>query len=77
MNPRNSSIAITQAYQSAKGARAFIRRKARRSTPVTCRYTDPPGPFYGSPIDNWVILCAWQHRVKLRFSDRQSDIKKC
>ena len=33
--------------------------------------------FYGSPIDNWVILCAWQHRVKLRFSDRQFDIKKC
>lgn len=33
--------------------------------------------FYGSPIDNWVILCAWQHKVKLRFPDRQSDIKKC
>ena len=33
--------------------------------------------FYGSPIDNWMIICSWQHRVKLRFADRQFDIKKC
>lgn len=41
MHPRNASIAISQAYQSAKGARAVSRRKAKRSTPATYRYTDP------------------------------------
>jgi hypothetical protein len=41
MHPRNASIAISQADQSAKGARAFTRRKAKRSIPATFRHTDP------------------------------------
>lgn len=42
------------------------------STPVIFRHTDPRRPFYGFSIDNRMILCAWQHRVKPRFADRQT-----
>lgn len=57
MNPRNSSIAITQAYQSAKGARAFIRRSAKRSKLVTFRHNPPPmdSPVPGSTIRGMTI----------------------
>ena len=42
MHPRNASIAITQAYQSAKGARSPIRRSAKRSKLLVNRYSLPP-----------------------------------
>lgn len=52
MDPRNASIAITQAYQSAKGARAVSRRSAKRSKLVALRHN--PSPI-DSPVLRWTI----------------------
>ena len=62
MHPRNASIAISQADQSAKGARAFIRRKAKRSIPATSRHTDP--------AHNAIVImrCHGQAYVTKRYS---------
>lgn len=68
---------ITQTDQSARETLAHTIRTAHKSRLATFRHTDLPRPFYGLPIDNPMILWAWQHRVKPRFAGRQSDIAKC